>query len=369
MNRKGTWGAVAGIAILGAVLWWLVSQTSSTVPGGSDPVALPTSNDPKKGPPVPTGKPTAAAPTKVKVAEVATPPNEVAKFGWGSGEGNLGRSRPDEANPEAPMSLTVDAAGNAWVLDQVNDRLVKLDRAGKAVQTIPLTVQGPQDVAVTADGKVLVLDRLIDKSIAVIGPDGKPLGELPISGKGLEETGGVTGLFTEGDSVYVEREHGDSIRVGDTSGKADPERPEVPGRPGQDGRTYLTAGIVDAASGLVMINVNDAPSKAHRFTRQLVLGAHVVALNALDTDRSSIIYLGTVVETAGSTPEQPKFGVALLCLDPLDGRILGQATWPANAGAEETFREMSVLPEGGVVFLERTEQGSRLVKYACAGGP
>jgi streptogramin lyase len=155
------------------------------------------------------------------VPEARTGPGQVlAKFGWGSGEGNLGRSRPDEANPEAPMSLTVDSLGQVWILDQVNERLVKLDRAGKPVGTVPLTVQSAQDVVVAPDGTALVMDRLVDKSIALIGPDGKPRGELPLIGKGLEESGASTGLFTDGKDVFVEREHGDSVRIGSTSGEA-----------------------------------------------------------------------------------------------------------------------------------------------------
>lgn len=315
---------------------------------------------------VPTVKTTAAVMIDAGVPEARTGPGQVlAKFGWGSGEGNLGHSKPDEANPEAPMSLTVDALGQVWILDQVNERLVKLDRTGKQVGTVPLTVQAGQDVVVAPDGTVLVMDRLVDKSVSVMGPDGKPRGELPLLGKGLEEGGASTGVFTDGQNVYVEREHGDAVLVGNTSGEASKERPEIPGRPAGDGRTYLTAGIVDGASGMVMVTAIDREPQAHRFTRQLSLGQPVVALNALDADRSGIIYLGTVIELPGSTAEAPQFGIALLCLDPLDGRPLGQTRFPANTMPEETFRELTVLPEGGVLFVERTASGPRVVRYSC----
>lgn len=314
----------------------------------------------------PTAKTTAA---DSGMPEARTGPGvELARFGWGNGEGNLGRTRPDEANPEAPMSLTVDALGNVWILDQVNERLVKLDKQGKPLGTVPITVQGAQDVVVTPDGTALVMDRLIDKSIAVIGPDGKPRGELPIVGKGLEEGGASTGVFTDGDQVYVEREHGDAVRIGTTTGQADKERPEVPGRPAQDGKTFLTASMVDGAAGVVMVTAIDRPSQAHRFTRTLTLGTPVIGLNALDADQAGVIYLGTITELAASTPEVPVFGITLLCLDPLDGRPIGVTRFAANSMPEETFRELTVLPEGGVLFLERTEQGPRVVRYGC-GGP
>lgn len=292
-------------------------------------------------------------------------PRVVAEFGWGSGEKNLGRDRPDEANPEAPMSLTVDAQGNVWILDQVNGRLVKVDRNGKRMGEVQLPVQAAQDVAVAKDGTAVVMDRLVDRSIALVGPDGKLKGELPVEGKGLEEGGGSTGVFTDGDDVYVEREHGDLVKVGTTKGVGDPERPEVPGRPSKDGQSWLSAGIVDAQAGLVMVTAIEKPSQAHRFTRQYALGSPVVNLNLLDSDGSGVIYLGSVVEAPGSTEEAPKFSVLLLCMDPVDGRPLGRVELPPNTGPEETFRELVVQEEGGVVYLHRTEAGAQVMRVSC----
>lgn len=292
-------------------------------------------------------------------------PNVLATFGWGSGPGNLGRSRPDEANPEAPMSLTVDAQGNTWILDQVNGRLVKVDQHGKPAGDVPLTLQAAQDVAIAKDGTAVVIDRLVDKSIALIGPDGKLKGELFVEGKGLEEGGAATGVFTHDNEVYVEREHGDLVHVGSTDGKNDPERAEVPGRPSRDGQSYLSANIVDAAGGQVMVTAIERPSQAHRFTRQYGLGAPVVNLNLLDSDANGIIYLGGVVETEGGTPEAPRFAVMVLCLDPVDGRPLGRTMLPPNEGGDETFRELTVPDEGGVLYLHRTEQGVQVMRASC----
>lgn len=366
MKRSTQLGVVVAVLLIGASVWWFSRAQPGSIellPEGALAVDAGVASAAGSGA---TRKTTGPVATDGGLPEARTGGGvELARFGWGSGEGNLGRSRPDEANPEAPMSLTVDALGQVWILDQVNERLVKLDRNGKPLGTVPVPVQAAQDVVVTADGTALVMDRLVDKAIAVIGPDGKQKGELPILGKGLEEGGASTGLFADGKDVYVEREHGDSVKIGSTSGEANRDRPEVPGRPAGDGRTYLTANIVDGPSGVVMVTAIDRQPQQHRFTRQLVVGLPVLGLNALDTDRSGVIYLGTIVELPGSTPELPQFGITLLCLDPLDGRPLGQTRLPANTSPEETFRELTVLPEGGVLYLERTEQGPRVVRYAC----
>jgi streptogramin lyase len=368
MRSKRRIGLGVGVAV---VLAWVVWTVLRPEPPGIERLDADEASDAGAPGAVGEARPASARPATASASdgglpEARTGPGQVfAELGWGSGEGQLGKDRPDEANPEGPMSLTVDAQGTVWVLDQVNQRLVKLDRSGQPAGSVPLPLQAAQDVVTTKDGKTLVLDRLVDKAVAVLGPDGKQLGELSLEGKGLPEGGAATGLFTDGDDVYVEREHGDSVLVGNTKGQPNAERPEVPGRPAGDGKTFLTAGIVDSATGQVMVTAIERESRAHRFTRQLSVGSAVVALNALDADRSGVIYLGTVLELPGSTPEAPAFGIALLCLDPLDGRPLGQVRFGANSMPEETFRELTVLPEGGVLFLERTPSGARLVRYGC----
>jgi hypothetical protein len=290
----------------------------------------------------------------------------LTQFGWGSGKNQLGRHRPHQGNPEGPMSLTSDHSGNPWVLDQVNGRVVKLDGRGQVTGTPLLTVQAAQDLAVAKNGNALVLDRLVDKTVALMGSDGKSIGELPIGGRGIPETGKVTGVFTDGDSVYVEREHGDLVRIGDTSGKADPNRPEIPGRPTRDGQSYISAQISDGAHGHVAVTEIDRASGDHRFTRDIPIGMPVMAIVLLDTDLSGIIYLATMGERPGATSESAAIPVVdLLCLDPLDGRPLGRAETAANTSADETFREMVVLDNGGVLYLYRSDSGSELRRLDC----
>jgi hypothetical protein len=352
---------VVAALLVALVLLWPTTH-AQTGPTSVSPLVDAGLTESRRAPPTgPTSQPSAGDAGAMTAAE----PGVIARFGWGSGPGQLGRNRPDEANPEAPMSFAVDSNGTTWVLDQVNNRLVKVDRSGQSVGTVPLTLQAPQDVTVAKDGTVVVMDRLVDKAVALVGPDGKQLGELKLEGKGLAEGGATTGVFTDGKSVLVEREHGDLVKLGTTDGKADAERPEVPGRPSRDGTSYLSASIGDAPSGQVLVTVIEQQTREHRFTRRLVVGPPVVALTLLDSDGAGIIYLGALVEVAGSTPEARRFTVSVTCLDPRDGHPLGKATLPANDSADETFRELTVPDEGGVLYLRRTEQGAQLVRASC----
>lgn len=276
----------------------------------------------------------------------------VARFGWGAGNGNLGRDRPQEGNPEGPMSVTIDSKGTSSVLDQVNRRVVRVDKAGQRLPSIELPLQAPQDLVVAKDGTTVVMDRLVDKSIALISPDGVLRGELPLLGKGLREGGAATGVFTDGDSVYVERTHGDSVRIGSVAGVKDVERPEIPGRPARDGRSYLTASI---ASGKVLLTVIDASTRAHRFTRQYSLAGPVSSLVLLDADVRGVVYVGAMVG-----PE-----VQVLCVDALDGHPMGTTAVPASASADEAFRELAVSDDGEILALLRDEAGAELRRFRC----
>lgn len=294
------------------------------------------------------------------------PAGVLGTYGWGGGEDQLGRNRPTEGNPTAPMSLTFDRSGNALVLDQVNGRLVRLGADGKVLGTVPLTVQSAQDVAVARDGTIAVLDRLADKTIALHDPSGRPIGNLPLQGKGLEQGGLATGLFVDGDSVYVEAEHGPLLRVGGLDGKSDSERPQLPGRPTRDGRSFISANLGPRGASKVYVNAIDRASRQHRFSREYALPLPVLSVLMLDSDASGVIYLAVSGEEPHAPDEvRPGHWVRLLCLDPVDGSPLGMADLPSNAMPEETFRDFAVPDSGGVLYSVRTPEGLTLQRYTC----
>lgn len=318
-----------------------------------------------------TSGPSSASPSTV----VALPPpgdagathgRMFAAAPWGSQLGQLGHDRPQEANPEGPMSLASDSHGNVFVLDQVNHRLVRYDRDGHAAQAMPLTQGAPQDVAVGRDGSLAVLDRHADQNVVVVGPDGSPRGSLPIVGRGISEAGGVTGLMVDGNDVYVEREHGPLVRIGDLAGTADPARPEIPGRPTRDGQSYLTAGLIDRNAGRFYVNSIARDTGDHRWTRELQVQFTLMSILLLDSDRAGTIYTAILGMPPGAEEAQGAHDVvALLCLDPTDGHPIGQTVLPPNTLPEETFRDFSVLDEGGVIYQVRDEHGVSLRRYNC----
>ncbi len=57
--------------------------------------------------------------------------------------------------------------------------------------------------------------------------------------------------------------------------------------------------------------------------------------------------------------------VFLTCLEPLKGLPVGTAVMPANTLPEETFRDLVVLDEGGVIYSLRSETGVTYTRYNC----
>jgi hypothetical protein len=282
-----------------------------------------------------------------------------ASFGWGGGDGQLGHSRPQEANPEGPMSLASDGKGGALLLDQVNGRVVKLDADGKPKGTIKVPLLGAQDVAVAGDGTVAVLDRLADKQVQLFDADGRPRGSLPLEGKGIPEGGAVTGVFVDGDKVYAEKEHGALVLLGGTDGKAG-DRTEIPGRPSRDGTSYISAGITKPDEGRLWVSAITRATSQHRFTRELRMGVPIPTLLLLDSDKTGVIYLAMEALPSEANPV-----VLLSCLAGKDGAPMGTVQLPASTVPDETFREFAVLDQGGVLHAELTESGVVYRKYDC----
>jgi hypothetical protein len=280
---------------------------------------------------------------------------------WGgSTKDQLGRERPQEGNPEGPMSLAQDGKGRLYVLDQVNHRVVRRAPDGTPEAVSELQLLGAQDLAVGSDGSMAVLDRLASKAVALYDENGALRTQLPLAGDLVEETGLVTGVFVDGKDVYVEREHGPLVRIGDTDGSVANPRTEIPGRPSRDGKSYVNAGIIDAVAGRAYVSSIDRATNQHRFTRELRLNAHITSIQLLDTDKRGTIYFAAEV---GDEQEPP--AIVLTCLEPLKGVPIGSAVLPANTLPEETFRDLTVLDDGGVVLALRSEQGVTYTRYEC----
>ncbi|KAI8503286.1 hypothetical protein Bbelb_191070 [Branchiostoma belcheri] len=64
----------------------------------------------------------------------------------------------DEGQLQCPCGVCVDSAGNIIVADSLNQRVEMFDKAGTFVKHIATELQGPQAVAIAADGTIVVTE-------------------------------------------------------------------------------------------------------------------------------------------------------------------------------------------------------------------
>lgn len=259
-----------------------------------------------------------------------------------------------------PMSLAVDGKGNVYILDEINGRIVRRGPDGKLEGTFPLHQQTPDDIAVAADGSIAVLDRISGKDVALYDASGASQGSLPLVGPGLPDPGDVTSIQVDGNDVYAELEHNKLVELGDTSGHAANPRTTLSGRPSRDGKSLLSARIVDANAGRVRVESVVRASGAVRFVRDLALVPVIHQILLLDTDLSGTIYLAVEFQRPGAVAK-----VTLSCLDAATGAVIGGALLPANTMPEDSFRDFAVLDGGGVIYALRSPAGVTYQRYYC----
>ncbi len=118
----------------------------------------------------------------------------------------------DREGFNVPAGATVDAAGNIYVVDTLNGRVVKLSPEGEFAgefgrlgQTAG-TLSRPKGVAVDSEGRVFVSDGLL-AVVEVFGPDGTYLGVIGRREPGDAASGSLfqapAGLWLQGDKLYV----------------------------------------------------------------------------------------------------------------------------------------------------------------------
>ncbi len=344
---------MVAIAALAAVAWVAISRDSSPVPpppSETDPVAGdPPSVDPRA---------TASAPPLIEAPPPTAHEEEdagvVVAARWGSRRGELGRLRPQEGNPEGPMSF-VRAGDDLLVLDQVNARVARYDAKGNLRGSFDAT-ETTQDIAVAKDGTVALLDRLVDKTVRLVDKDGRAIGALPLPEDRVGDPGLVTGVFVDGKDVYVEKEHGALARIGSVDGSpADPAL--LTGRPSKDGSLLIMA-TLSPPEAVVALNAFDRKLGSLRFARAIQFPRPARQVMLLDTDLRGTIYLGVL----GGNPQM----VQIACLDPSDGHAIGRIAVPTSEVPEESFRDFSVGDDGAIVLALRTEDG---VEYRSARCP
>lgn len=286
----------------------------------------------------------------------------VARARWGSGDGELGRSR--ESHRSGPAAIAAGPAGELLVLDQVNRRVVRLSPDGRWLTAIPIESEAALDLVAVGE-RVWVL-------LYEPGPDhGYRLSEHRRDGTRLRgvrlprDLDLVTGLFAVGEDLYVEERHEEQllvVRGGVPVGAARSRRARLLGRPdpsrpgsrlllGRDGRRAIVHQVFPG-----------------RFTSPLLeieLPLPVVAFEELLVDARGGLYLGLFLAAAGPDGDysEPR-RVLVAAARGSAPRAIAIAT----ERAAETSRPLAVAPDGTIHELELAEEGATIRRWRAERG-
>ncbi len=204
----------------------------------------------------------------------------------------VGRILGNEADSEGPKSFAVKPDGGVLLLDQVNLRVIDLDSDGELIRYIALPAATFDDVEQYQDRAVLVLDRVVARTLLVMDLVGTPLAEVPLEGRGIDHSGLVTAMLPRSDGIWLEVGHRHSVKVLDRHLQPC-TRQIVMGRPMEHG--YSLHGALDGHGG---VTLRRTPQN-HRATTALTTALSGVTLTGqapirrivwLDEDADGAVY-------------------------------------------------------------------------------
>jgi hypothetical protein len=279
---------------------------------------------------------------------------EVLRAAWGSGPGELGRVLAKEGAPFGPMSFAVTATGRILVLDQTNQRVAIFEQ-GKPAGTIALPGDNFDDVALSGPIAVALLDRTGTGRIVLHQGKAGPLREVSLRDAGIAEPGTVTALFSRPDGLYVELDHAELRRVTDASGQLDTTGATAPGRFSADGRKSLRAKVVGASE----VEIVATEPGGSRSTARIVFPGEILSVNALESDPAGRTFLAaTVIEEDDAPPHALiRHEETLVVLD-ASLTETSRVQLPAKKGPEEQLRAYRTGEDGFLYHLALESTGA-----------
>lgn len=302
------------------------------------------------------------APTLQRASASPKPREVLVRAAWGSAPGELGRSRPREGAPEAPMGLSIDARGRMHVLDQVNSR-IQIFEPGKPPRVLPLPADTYQDIEALPSGGTAALDRLGTKTIAFYDASGELKHTVPIASAGVFDGGEVTGMFARPDGVWIEVEHSAFRRVTLADGTPDPEHLAIGGRLTPDGRSAVIAALQRPFNAVV--RADSIESGGAIFETTVTFPIPIFMLHALEFDGAGRIYLAANLVRED---EAPPYAVledreVVVVLAP-NGSEIGRVEIAPPQGPDEQFRPIRVGEDGSIYQLVAGEEAATIEKYS-----
>jgi len=302
----------------------------------------------------------AIEPTRPQHALTARGPEVVLQLPWGDGPDSIGRTDPDQASPEGPMSFALGTDGELWILDQVNRRAARFGPDGTLVAASPLPCGTVQDMEVAADGNLVLLDRLVRQSVMVVAPSGQMIREEGLVGDGIADGGGVSAMFAAEDGVWIEFEHTHMVRVLDETHRP-VKRHLLSGRPADPSRRVVAS--IDGQGG-AYLKLEDLSGVSQART-QLRLDRRIERIVWVEAQPGRNVLAVFHLMESGPASSIAFEGVQGVLFDELL-QERGTFVSPYTIRRWEQFREFRVGRDGAVWQMALTDGGVVVLRWRWA---
>lgn len=227
-----------------------------------------------------------------KIKNLKVIKKEVLQAKFGSKADEIGVYFPSEASPEYPESFVLGENGEVYILDIAN-RKIKIFKNGKIIKTIPILSDGYfQDIALTQDGKILLLDNIVEKSVFLIDSQGKIIKKIPLEGNLIAYAPEVTGVRVvysgKWAGIWVEKE-AFSVKIANLDG-TETLRIAVPGKFYEDGTRIFDTQIIGEAN--FMLYLYEKGSFSNFKEIDVFLNDYICFIYNIGTDNRERIYIG-----------------------------------------------------------------------------
>lgn len=335
-----TKGAFVALAMAGGTAWVVATDDPAAARQNVNPAAVANQGAATQG-----AGPAANAARTTPARRTLGAPEKVFEIAYGSRANELGGEVPPEGLPECPGALSVGPDGSLFVLDQINERIVKMQR-GRENELIDLPARTFFDLSIAPDGTLVLLDKLVGESIALVDPTGvKKPRELSIRNKYVDQPGEITGVYAREDGVWLEHDNQILIQIADQEGTQTLRR--LNGRLSRDGSRLLRAGIVGKRS----VAVSQQPFQGGRAIESTVpFDTDVDYVTQLATDGNENLWL-VVALVDELAPGQTRNAHTEVVLLDRAGHEITRSTLPARDESWLQGRAYEVSADGSLYHL------------------
>jgi sugar lactone lactonase YvrE len=274
---------------------------------------------------------------------------------WGKGLGKVGISTEGEA--KGPNALGVDDRGRVYLLDQVNERVVRYAE-GRPDAAVRLPDQYFDDLLVARD-QVVVLRRDGDRLALVLDTHRGTVETLPIDA----DVPPIYRLALAGDEVRVECPEADdhpTHAIGTlTGGRASKERQltELPAFPTPAGLTVKGA---RTDRNNVRLDLADSAGR-QRYKLRIHSARDIGAVTMVMGDRTGNIYVAYTVVSGSADPDKERTRQVVARYSP-DGELTGRVE-TANDTFPIPHRQWCLSEAGDLYQLTANEDGIAVLEW------